>query len=163
MPSFDIVCEADLQEIDNAVNQAAKEIANRFDFRGSRVELVLDKENEQIKIVAADELKLRSIHQILETKVAKRQIDCRVLKYNDPIEGSGNVLKQVVELRSGLTKDEAKQITKKIKDSKLKVTPQIQDDQVRVSGKSIDDLQTVIAMLKQSDIGLPLQYINMRS
>ena len=163
MPSFDIVCEVNMQEVDNAVNQTSKEIRGRFDFRGSNSSIELDKENKQIKIVADDDMKLRSIHQLLEGKFAKRNIDCRVLNYGEEKEAGGNLIKQDVALRSGIDKENAKKITKAIKDSKIKVQPQIQDQQVRVSGKKIDDLQAVIAMLKSSNLDLPLQYINMRS
>ena len=163
MPSFDIVCEINLQEVDNAINQAAKEIANRFDFRGGKSEIELDKEKSLIKIVADDEMKLRSIHQILETKIAKRNIDCRVLQYGDEEEATGNTIRQQVQLKTGLNKEEAKKVTKKIKETKLKVQSQIQAEQVRVTAKKIDDLQSVITCLKNSDLGLPLQYINMRS
>lgn len=163
MPSFDIVCEVDMQEVDNAVNQSLKEIKTRFDFRGTKSTLSLEKDKKVIKIVADDELKLRSLHQILESKLAKRNIDCRVLSYGDTREASGQVMNQDVGLRSGIEKEGAKKITKLVKDSKLKVQAQIQDQQVRITGKKIDDLQSVISLLKSSDLGLPLQFINMRS
>ncbi|MBI2601543.1 MAG: YajQ family cyclic di-GMP-binding protein [Deltaproteobacteria bacterium] len=162
MPSFDIVCEVDLQEVDNAVNQVAKEMVTRFDFRGGKSSIDFDRNGKMIKINADDEMKLRSIHQMLETRLAKRDIDCRVLQYQDTQEASGKLLKQNVTLRSGLNKEEAKKITKYIKDSGLKVQSQIQDNQVRVTGKQIDDLQEIIASLKAGDLGLPLQYVNMR-
>ena len=163
MPSFDIVCEVDLQEVDNAINQAQKEIQNRFDFRGSKSSINLDKEEAKIAIVADDELKLRSIHQILELKLAKREVDLRFLNYGDEQQISGGCLKQLAELRSGLSKDDAKRITKTIKESKLKVQAQIQNDQVRVTGKKIDDLQNCIQTLKSSTLDLPLNFTNMRS
>lgn len=163
MPSFDVVSELDLQEVDNAVNQAAKEIGQRFDFRGGKSSLELDKVAKKIKIVADDELKLRAIHQILESKLAKRGIDLRALKYGKEVAASGNLLRQEVDLKSGLGKEEAKEVTKKIKDSKLKVQAQVQDEQVRVSSKSIDELQATIAFLKQSKLDFPVQFINMRS
>ena len=162
MPSFDIICDVDLQEMDNAVNQASKEMSGRFDFRSGKSTLEFDKTTKLIKITADDDFKLRAIHQILEIKVAKRQIDCRVLQYEDPEEGSGKVLKQKVTLRSGLTKEEAKKITQLIKNSGLKVQPEIQEDQVRVSAKKIDDLQEVMTLVKGADLGIPLQYLNMR-
>lgn len=162
MPSFDIVCEVDLQEIDNAVNQACREMTGRFDFRSGKSSLEFDRENKLLKIAAEDEMKLRAIHQILETKLAKREIDCRVLQYEKQEEGSNRTLKQKVTLRSGLSKEEAKKITQVIKTSGLKVQPEIQDDQVRVTAKKIDDLQEVIATVKQANLGIPLQYINMR-
>lgn len=162
MPSFDIISEVDLQEVDNAVNQVVKEISSRFDFRGGKSKIYFDKTKKIIQINADDEMKLRSIHQILETKLAKRQVDCRYLKYGEEIP-SGTTIRQEASLRAGLDKEEAKKITKKIKNMSVKVQAQIQDQQVRVSGKKIDDLQTVIAELKEDDLGIPLQYINMRS
>ena len=163
MPSFDIVSEVDLQEIDNAVNQAHKEISTRFDFRSGKSSVEFDKAEKTIKIIADDDFKLRSIHQILEGKVAKRSIDCRVLDYKEAEKASGNLLRQTVSLRTGLEKEDAKKIVKFIKDTQLKVQAQIQDDQVRVTGKKIDDLQAVISALRASSLGLPLQFINMRS
>ncbi len=163
MPSFDIVSEIDLQEVDNAVNQTVKEISTRFDFRGGKSTIELDKENKVIKISADDEMKLRAIHQILEMKFAKREIDCRALKYGDEEAASGKSIRQSISLVSGLSKEDAKKVIKVIKDSKLKVQAQIQDEQVRVTGKKIDDLQAVISTLKGSSLGLPLQYVNMRS
>ena len=163
MPSFDIVCQSDLQEVDNAVNQASREIQNRFDFRGGKSSLKLLKDQKKIEILADDEMKLRSIHQILETKFAKRSLDCRLLKYNDFEQGSSQLLKQSIDLQDGLSKENAKKITKMIKESKLKVQSQIQDEQVRVSGKKIDDLQEVMRVVKESDLGLPVQFINMRN
>jgi uncharacterized protein YajQ (UPF0234 family) len=163
MPSFDIVCEVDLQEVDNAVNQAAKDVETRYDFRSGKSSVTFDRNQQTIKVIADDDMKLRAIHQILESKLAKRGVDLRSLKFNDPEQASGNLLRQEIGLVSGLSKDDAKKVTKVIKDTKIKVSAQIQDDQVRVTGKKIDDLQEVIAALKQSSLGLPIQYINMRS
>ncbi|WP_141731885.1 YajQ family cyclic di-GMP-binding protein [Oligoflexus tunisiensis] len=164
MPSFDIVSEVNLQEVDNAVNQTVKEISTRFDFRGSKSSVEFDKNEKKIKILADDELKLRSIHQLLEQKLVKRSVDLRLLDYGKQIEGTGNALRQEVTLKNGIDKEEAKKIIKLIKDSKIKVQAQIQDEQVRVTGKSIDDLQETIRTLRAAtEIGLPLQFINMRS
>ncbi|MEZ4742397.1 MAG: YajQ family cyclic di-GMP-binding protein [Bdellovibrionota bacterium] len=163
MPSFDIVCELDLQEVDNAVNQAQKEVATRYDFRGGQSSLKFEREKKSIQIIADDDMKLKAIHQILESKLQKRDVDSRALTYGKEEDASGNLIRQTVSLISGLDKDNAKKVTKIIKDSKLKVQAQIQDDQVRVTGKKIDDLQEVIGILKNSDVGLPLQYVNMRS
>ncbi len=163
MPAFDIVSEVDMQEVDNAVNQASKEISNRFDFKGSKSTLEFDKEKKEIKILADDDMKLRSIHQVLGQKLIKRSVDLSCLEYGSEDEVSGSMLRQVVKLKQGLEKPDAKKIVKLIKDSKLKVQAQIQDEQVRVTGKKIDDLQSVIATLKSSDLQLPLQFINMRS
>jgi uncharacterized protein YajQ (UPF0234 family) len=162
MPSFDIVSEIDLMEIDNAVNMTIKEIGQRFDFRGGKSTLELDKTARKIKIAADDDMKLRAIHQILETRLAKRNIDLRCLKYGAEEAASGNVIRQVVDLKNGLEKEEAKELTKAIKDSKLKVQAEIQGEQLRVSGKSIDDLQTAIAMIKGLQLKFPVQFINMR-
>ena len=164
MPSFDIVNEVNLQEVDNAVNQTVKEISTRFDFRGSKSTIEFDKTEKKIKILADDELKLRSIHQLLEQKLVKRSVDLRTLDYGKQIELSGNALRQEVTLKNGIDKEEAKKIVKLIKDSKIKVQAAIQDEQVRVTGKSIDDLQETIRTLRAAtDLGLPLQFINMRS
>lgn len=163
MPSFDIVSEIDLQELDNAVNQVAKEVSTRFDFRGGKSSIDLDRKIPQIKILADDDMKLRSIHQILETKLAKRSIDLSCLDYGKEDDASGSGIRQIVNIRSGIDKESAKKITKIIKESKIKVQAQIQDEQVRVTGKSIDDLQEAIASVKNSNVGLPLQFINMRS
>lgn len=163
MASFDVVSELDMQEVDNAVNQAAREMETRFDFKGSTNSIELDRKSEIIKIVAGDDMKLRAIHQILEQKLAKRGLDLRSLDYQDSEEAGGQSLRQTVKLRSGIEKQDAKRIIKLIKDSKLKVQAQIQDEQVRVTGKKIDDLQEVIGLLKREELGMPLQFVNMRS
>ncbi len=163
MPSFDVVSEVDLMEVENAVNQASKEIGQRFDFRGGKSSLELDKPTKKIKIMADDDLKLRSIHQILSSKLAKRNIDLRALKFNKEEQASGNILRQSVDLKATLEKEEIKEVNKLIKDSKLKVTTESQGDQLRVISKSIDELQSVMSMLKGKELKFPLQFINMRS
>lgn len=163
MPSFDIVSELEVQEVDNAVNQASKEVGNRFDFRGGSSRIGYNKETKLIEIDADDDLKLRAIHQILEQKLVKRGIDLRSLDYGKEEQASGGLIRQKVSLKEGIEKDSAKKVTKIIKDSKLKVQAQIQDDQIRVTAKKIDDLQSVIALLKEKEVGLPLQFVNMRS
>lgn len=162
MPSFDIVSDVDLQEVDNAVNQTTKEITQRFDFRGSKANLELDKIKKSLKITAEDDLKLRAIRTLLEQKLAKRGVDLRSFDFGAEQPIGGNMLRQDVELKAGLSKEDAKEVTKAIKDWKLKVTAEIQDDQVRVTSKSIDELQTIISKLKAMDFKFPLQYINMR-
>src|SRR5690606_36486622 len=134
----------------------------RFDFKGGKSDVTLDKTAKKITIVADDELKLRSIHQILEARLAKRGIDLMCLKYDKEQPASGSVLRQNVDLKSGLDKEAAKEVTKLIKESKLKVQAQVQDEQVRVTGKSIDELQEAIAKLKASQLEFPVQFINMR-
>ncbi len=163
MPSFDIVSEVDLQEIDNAINQVCREMQTRFDFKGTKSELSFDRNEKAIKITADDDMKLRSIHQMMEQRMSKRGIDLRSLEYGKEQEAGGMLLKQVVTIRQGIEKDTAKKITKLIKDSKLKVQAQTQDEQIRVTGKKIDDLQSVISLLKTQEVGLPLQFVNMRS
>ena len=162
MPSFDIVCEVNMQEVDNAVNQASRDIATRFDFKGGQSRIDLDKGKSQIRIIADDEMKLRSIHQIIESRMAKRKVDCRLLRYGQEEEAGGRIIRQEVSLKSGIEKEEAKKIIRLIKETKLKVQAQIQEDQIRVSGKKIDELQLVISSLNDSGTDLPLQYINMR-
>lgn len=163
MASFDIVSDVDLQEVDNAINQVQKELTTRFDFKGSKSEVKFDKITKKINILAEDEMKLRALHQIIETKFSKRSLDLRALNYGKEVEASGNTIKQEVVLKTGLEKEDSKKITKIIKDLNVKVQAQIQDDQVRVTAKKIDDLQAVIKALKDSDVGLPLQFINQRS
>ena len=163
MPSFDIVSEVDMQEVDNAVNQASKEISNRFDFKGSKSTLEFDKDRKEIKILADDDMKLRSIQQVLGQKLIKRSVDLSALDYQKEEEVSGGMIRQTAKLKQGIEKPDAKKIVKAIKDSKLKVQAQIQDEQVRVTGKKIDDLQSVMQTLKSSDLQLPLQFVNMRS
>jgi uncharacterized protein YajQ (UPF0234 family) len=163
VPSFDIVSEINMQEVDNAMNQVQKELESRFDFKGTKSTVDLDKEQKKVKILADDELKLRAIHQILEQKMARRGIDIRSITYGKEEPATGNTIRQEISLKVGLSKEDAKKITTAIKDSKLKVQAQIQDEQVRVTGKKIDDLQDCIQMLKKNDHGLPLQFVNMRS
>ncbi len=163
MPSFDVVSDLDMMEVENAVNQTQKEIAQRFDFRGGKSELSLDKEAKKLKIMADDDFKLRSIHQILEGKLAKRGVDLRCLKYDKEEAASGGIIRQSVDLKSGIDKEGAKEVTKMIKESKLKVSAQIQDEQVRVTAKSIDELQATITLIRRADLKFPVQFINMRS
>ncbi len=162
MPSFDIVSELDLMEVENAINQTSKEIEQRFDFRGGKSSIELDKTAKKIKIMADDELKLRAIHQVMQQKMAKRNIDLRGLKYNPEEAASGNMLRQFVELKAALEKEEMKEVTKLLKDSKLKVTTEVQGEQLRVTSKSIDELQAVMSMLRGKELQFPIQFINMR-
>lgn len=163
MPSFDIVSEINLMEVENAVNQAAKEIEQRFDFRGGKSSLELDKTAKIIKIVADDDMKLRSIHQVLSGKLAKRNVDLRALKFNPEEQASGNLLRQTVDLKANLEKEEIKEVNKVIKDSKLKVTTESQGEQLRVVSKSIDELQAVMSLLRGKELKFPVQFTNMRS
>ncbi len=161
MPSFDIVSKIDLQEVDNAVNQALKEVGQRYDFKGTHNEIELDKDS--IKILAADEYKLQAIKEILIGKLVRRNVSPKCLDYGKEESASGGAVRVRATLVQGISKEKAKDIVKLIKDSKLKVQPQIMDDQVRVSGKKIDDLQEVIQLLRSQDVGIELQFENMRS
>lgn len=161
-PSFDVVSSVDLQEVDNAVNQAIKELGNRFDFKGSKSSIEFLKSEKKIKIVADDDLKLRNVQDILKTRMAVRKVPIKSLKFEDPEKTFEGTLTQEVTLVQGIAGDKAKEIVRLIKDSKLKVQASIQDDQVRVSGKSKDDLQAVIQMLRSAPFDIPLQFTNFR-
>ena len=153
MPSFDIVSELNMQEVDNAVNQAMKEISTRYDFRGSNSELKLDK--EEIKILADDDYKLGAMKQILESKLVKRGVSLKALDYQKEEEAAMGQKRQVAKLVKGISKEKAKEVIAMIKESRLKVQAQIQDEQIRVTSKSIDELQSTIALVKTKDVGLP--------
>lgn len=160
--SFDIVSEIDFQEADNAVNQAIKEIHQRYDLKDSNTQIELNKKDKLININTKDDYSLKASIDILETKFIRRNISIKALKLNEPEAAAGGRLKQVINLQSGISKENAKLITKMIKDSKLKVNAQIQDEQVRVSAPKIDDLQAVIKLIKDSDLDFPTQYVNMK-
>lgn len=161
MASFDIVSEVDIQEIDNAINQARKMIQQRYDFKGSKSEIQWDRKS--ITILADDDYKLNAIKDILQGKVHHRGIDMRVLKFEDPIKASGNMWRQPVTLIAGIEKEMAKKMIKIIKESKLKVQPAIQDDKVRVSSKKLDFLQECMTLIRNSNLDIPVQFVNMRS
>jgi len=161
MPSFDIVSEIDLQEADNAVNQAKKEIEGRYDFRGSKCEVKWDK--KEIIILADDDYKAGAIKDILQTKFQRRGIDLRALKFEKLEAAGGNMLRQKVALVQGIEKEIAKEIMKLIKDSKLKVQPQIMEEKIRVTSKSIDELQATMSAVKGGSFNIALQFENMRS
>jgi hypothetical protein len=162
MASFDIVSKVDEQELDNAVNQAKKELGQRYDFRGTKSEIKWDK-GEDITLIADDDYKLTSITDVLQTRLVKRGVSLKALDYGPVEEASGGLKRQVIKIRQGIETDKAKSIVKMIKSLKLKVQAQVQDDQVRVTGKKLDDLQAVIGELKAKDMDIPLQFINMRS
>ncbi len=163
MPSFDVVSEVDLQEVDNVVNQALKEIGQRYDFKGTHNEIDFDKGAPSITILAADDYKLSAITDILKGKMVRRGLSPKALDFGKTEPASHNAVRQRVGIVQGVSKEKGKEIVKKIKDTKLKVQAQIMDDQVRVTGKKIDDLQEVIQLLKGSDFGIDLQFVNMRS
>ena len=160
--SFDIVSEIDLQEADNAVNQALKEIHQRYDLKDSKTDVLLNKKEKNMLINTKDDYSLKSSIDILQTKFIRRGISIKALKMNEPEAAAGGRIKQLINLQSGISKDNAKKITKMIKESKLKVNAQIQDEQVRVQGSKIDDLQAVIKMVKEADLDFPTQFVNMK-
>ncbi len=159
--SFDIVSEFDMQEMDNAINQTKKEILTRYDFKGSKAEVNLTKES--ITIAAENDSKVNSIVDILQSKAIKRGLSLKVFDYGKIETTAGSMVKQTITLKQGINQDIAKKIVKDIKESKLKIQSQIQGEVVRVSAKNIDDLQTIMAMLKEKDLEIPLQFINFRS
>jgi cyclic-di-GMP-binding protein len=160
--SFDIVSEIDLQEADNAVNQAIKEINQRYDLKDSNTEIELNKKDKLININTKDDYSLKASVDILQTKFIRRSISIKALKLEEPETAGGGRLRQKITLLSGISKDNAKIITKLVKDSKLKVNAQIQDEKIRVQGAKIDDLQTVIKMVKEADLDFPTQFVNMK-
>lgn len=159
MPSFDIVSNTDNHELTNAVDQTNREVSNRFDFKdtNSRVELSKD----TITIIAPTDFQLKQVDEILRNKLSKRGIDIRSLNYKD-INMNLSEAKQAIEVKQGIDSENAKKITKLIKESGLKVQAAIQGDQVRVTGKKRDDLQDAMAMLRESKVELPLQFVNFR-
>ncbi|WP_224984702.1 YajQ family cyclic di-GMP-binding protein [Geomonas agri] len=161
MPSFDIVSKVDLQEVDNAINQTVKEIGQRYDFKGSKSEVTLEKES--IKVLSEDDFKLKAVIDILQSKFVKRNISPKALQYGKVEQASGSMVRQIITLQMGISKEKAKEIGAVIKETKLKVQSQIQDDQVRVTGKNIDDLQEVIRVLKGKDLDIDMQFVNFRS
>lgn len=160
--SFDIVCEVDKQEVTNAVAQARKEIGQRFDFKGSKSSIELDKDRGAITLVSDDEQKMRSVIEVLQSKLVKRGVPLKALGYGKLEQAAGNTVRQVVTLQQGVPQEKAKEIVKLIKDTKLKVSAEIQKDQVRVRAKKIDDLQAVMAKIKEKDFGIYLQFSNYR-
>lgn len=160
MPSFDVVSKLDQHEIDNATNQASKEIAQRYDFKGA--EATIEQTEEGIVIRANSEGRVEAARDVLESKMVRRQVSLKSLDPQQPQPAGGKMWRQLIKLKEGVSKEKAKDIVKTIKDSKLKVQASIQGDAVRVSGKKRDDLQETIALLKQEDFDLPLQFVNFR-
>jgi len=160
MPSFDVVCTIDLQEVDNAVNQTLREVGQRFDFKNTPTELT--REGNSLHLRSADDFKVRALADILREKLARRQVPLKALD-EQPIEpGPAGSAKQVIALQQGISSEKAREIVKLVKDAKLKVQAAIQADQVRISGKKRDDLQAVIAMLRREDLGIAMQFVNFR-
>jgi cyclic-di-GMP-binding protein len=161
MPTFDVVSEIDLQEVRNAVDQAAREVATRFDFKGTATTVELG--DMEIKLHTASTDRLHALKQLLEEKLVKRKVSLKSLDYQKVEEASGGTVRQVVKLQAGISQDKAKAINKHIKELNLKgVQSQVQGDQLRVSGKKRDDLQAAIQSLRDGDFGIPLQFTNFR-
>jgi uncharacterized protein YajQ (UPF0234 family) len=162
MPSFDIVSKVDAQALDNAVNVVTKEITNRFDFKGSHVVINLDKKEFQLKLETDDDMKMRQLIDVLINRAHKQGIAPEAFDAAKEGFQSGKVWKKEIKVKNGLAQEDAKKIVKAIKDSGMKVQASINDDLVRVVGKKIDDLQAVIQLCKNANLGIPLQFVNMR-
>jgi uncharacterized protein YajQ (UPF0234 family) len=162
MASFDIVSRIDLQEVDNAVNVSKKAILARYDFRGSKTEIALDKREKRIHVTTEDDMKMRAVQDTLIENLVKRKVDRRYLEAKANEMAAQGMIKREIVIKEGVDSDQARNIVKMIKDKKLKVQAAIQDQQVRVTGKSIDDLQAVIQMLKAANLPIPLQFVNMQ-
>lgn len=159
--SFDVVSKTDPQEISNAIQQAKKEIQTRFDFKGSKSEISM--KEEEIELLSDDEVKLKSVRDILEDKMVKRKVPLKALDYQKIEQASMGTVRQRVKIVQGIETDKAKAIVRTLKDAKVKVQASIQGDQVRVAGKNKDDLQKAIQLIKEGDYGIPLQFVNYRS
>lgn len=158
--SFDVVSQVDMQEVDNAINQALKEINQRYDFKNSKVEIELGE--EEVKLLADDEFKMDAVIDILKAKLIKRGVSPKALDLGKIEKASMGSVRQVAKIVKGISKEKAKEIVQEIKSSKIKVQAQIMEDQLRISGKDKDDLQAAIAFLKGKDFGIELQFTNYR-
>lgn len=160
MPSFDVVSKVDPQEVDNAINQARKEIEQRYDFKNTKTQVHL--EENTISIVSSDDFKVKAVVDVLQSKLVRRGVALKALDYGKIEPAAGGMAKQTITVKQGIDTDRARRIVKIVKDAKLKVQSQIQADQVRVTGKKRDDLQAAIELLRQQDLDLPLQFVNFR-
>ena len=159
--SFDIVCKIDMQEVTNAIDQARRDIATRYDLKGAKNEIEIEKMD--ITISSTDDMKVKAVLDILQSKLHRRGIDLKALTINDPEQAGGGLVRQKITLQDGVPMEKAKEIVRLIKDSKIRVQASIQEKQVRVAGKNRDDLQAIIALLKGKDLGIALQFTNYRS
>lgn len=160
MPSFDIVSETDMAEVENALNAMRKEIDQRYDFKGTKCSV--ERKDKEITLLADDDYKLGAMHDLIKVHMTRRKVDVSALDFKTKEAASGNTIRQKVEVKQGIDQETAKKITKAFKESKMKVQASIQGDSVRVSGKKRDDLQEAIAFVKGMDLPLPLQYNNFR-
>ncbi|HBQ20675.1 MAG: YajQ family cyclic di-GMP-binding protein [Deltaproteobacteria bacterium GWA2_38_16] len=161
MPSFDIVCKIDKQEMDNALNQARKEIVQRYDLKDTQSEINLI-EQKEIVLIAPNEFVLKQVLDVLQSKLVKRGISLKAFEYGNPEPTLMSKMKQTLKIQEGIAIEKAKAIVKTIKDTKFKVQCQIQGDQLRVSGKQIDDLQSIIQLLRTNDHGIHMDFVNMK-
>lgn len=160
--SFDVVSEVNMQEMKNVVDQATKEIKQRFDFKDSKTDITLKEKEKELVVISDDDYKLNAVNEIIKAKCVKRGVSLKALTYGAIEQALGGTVRQVVKIQSGIAADKAKEITKSVKDSKLKVQAQIQGEQLRIVSKSKDELQAAIAFLKQKDFGIDLQFTNYR-
>ena len=160
--SFDSVSQVDLQEVDNALNQARKEIVQRYDFKDSKTLIDFNTNEKQITLHTIDEFHLKSAVDILQSKLIKRGVSIKALRYGSVESAAGATVRQLITIVVGIGKDDARAVVKMIKDSKVRVQAAIMEDQVRVSGKDKDDLQKVIQMLRDADLSFPVQFVNYR-
>jgi cyclic-di-GMP-binding protein len=163
MPSFDVTSKVDLQEVDNAVNQARKEIAQRYDFKGSKSAIDFDRTEGTLTLVADDDFKMRALWEVIETRLVRRKVPLKNMKQGEIEHGANDTVRRVVTLQQGIPTEASREIVKFLKDRKLrKVQPAIQGDQLRITSSSRDDLQSVIALLREQDFGIELQFGNYR-
>ena len=158
--SFDVVCKIDMQEVTNGLDQARREIDNRYDLKGTKNEILLEKTD--IKLSSADDMKLKAVVDIVQSKLHKRGVPLKALTYGKVETGAGGILRQTIGLQQGIPIEKAREIVRLVKDSKIKVQAAIQEDQIRVSGKSLDDLQRVMGLLREKDFGIALHFGNYR-
>jgi len=163
MASFDIVSKVDPQTLENAVNTAIKELQTRYDLRDTKGGMELNKKENTILLSSENSMRVKALEDILLGRIVKQGIDGTALDFSAEEQPSGQLIKKTVKVRAGVDKEAGRKITKAIKDAKVKVEIQMQDDQMRVSAKKIDDLQAAIAVLRRTDIGQPLQFVNMKS
>ena len=162
MPSLDIVSSVDMQMLDNALNNAKREVATRYDFRSVKTEITLDRKEKLVHIATGDEMKMKAIMDILIGQCTRLKIDPKILDPQKIEAATQNTVRRDIKIKEGISRDTAQKMVKFIKASGLKVQPAIQDDQVRVTGKQIDDLQTMMQQLREQDWDVPLQFVNMK-
>ena len=160
MPSFDVVSRLDFQEIDNAIGNSLREINNRYDFKGSNT--TIEHNNKEITVVTDDELKLKQVHDLIVTHFVRRKVDPLCLSFGNKEKAGGNKIRQIYKLVEGIEQTIAKKITADVKNSKIKVQVKINGNELRVDGKKKDDLQTVMQMIEEAKIGIPVQFVNFR-